>query len=161
MGQVPEETKTVQETAEETTSQTETAKTEPKTFDEDYVKKLRAEAAEARTARNELEKKVKSFEDRDKTEQQKLEERAATAEGNLTKAEMKVLRFEVAADKGIPLKHAHRLQGSTKEELAKDADELAKELGADTTPGFDGGARKPAPTGGDMDALIRRQAGRA
>jgi hypothetical protein len=72
-----------------------------------------------------------------------------------------VLRFEVAADKGIPLKHAHRLQGSTKEELAKDADELAKELGADTTPGFDGGrSAKPAPTAGGWTRLIRRQAGR-
>jgi hypothetical protein len=52
-----------------------------------------------------------------------------------------------------------RLQGSTKEDLEKDADELLKLVKPGTS--FDGGPRgdqTPPPT--DMDAAIRAAAGR-
>lgn len=111
----------------------------------------RAEAAEAR---------AKEYEDRDKTEQQKLEEKAAGADRRASQAELKALRYEVAAEKDLPLKWASRLSGSTKEELASDADELAKEIKPER-PDFDGGTRQAEPKEGDMDSFIRRKAGRA
>lgn len=114
--------------------------------------KKRADAAEA---------KVREYQDRDKSDQQKLEERAVNAEKTAAEREARLLRFEVAAAKDIPLKHAHRLQGSTKEELEQDAAELAKELvaGGGST-GFDGGTRGEPARPNDMDAAIRQSAGR-
>jgi hypothetical protein len=132
---------------------------EPKTFDAEYVQKLRAEAAKYRTEAQEAKTKVQEFEDRDKTEQQKKDEKAAEAEQRATVAESKALRFEVAAANDIPLKHAHRLVGSTKQELEKDAAELSKELTAGP-PDFGSGVRHSAPAGDDMNARLRQAAGR-
>jgi hypothetical protein len=109
----------------------------------------RAAAAEA---------KAREYEDRDKTEQQKLTEKAATAEADAAAARAQLLRYEVASEKGLTASQAKRLVGGTKDELLKDADVLLADINPNAT-NFDGGARKPAETGG-MDALIRRQAGR-
>ncbi|HMG49389.1 MAG TPA: hypothetical protein VK597_02270 [Inquilinus sp.] len=106
--------------------------------------------------------KLKDIEDRDKTEAQKLAERASTAESEVEKARTKLLRYEVAAKKNLPPTLAARLQGSTKEELEADAEVLLKEFGTQAqrqTPSYDGGVRKPAPATNDMNALIRRAAG--
>lgn len=117
-------------------------------------------AKEARDRADAAEAKVKEFEDRDKSDQQRKEEAAAEADRRATAAESKALRYEVAAAKGIPLEQAHRLQGSTKDELEKDAEEFKKSLGEQQQrTGFDGGTRQPVPAG-DMDAQIRRAAGR-
>lgn len=129
---------------------------------------LKAEREAAAAAKKEAEEaraKVKEYEDRDKTEQQKKEEAAAAATKRADDLEAKLLRYEVAAAKNIPLNQAHRLQGSSKEELENDADEFLKSLktggnGGGSDSGFDGGARSDAPAG-SMDELIRRAAGRA
>lgn len=78
--------------------------------------------------------------------QQKLtaaEARATTAEANLaaasttaTESTSKLTRYEAAAEVGIPLTHAPRLIGATKEELVADAQEYKKSL---RTGGFDPG----------------------
>jgi hypothetical protein len=105
----------------------------------------------------ELEAKVKEFEDRDKTEQQKKDEEKAEAEQRATAAEAKALRFEVAAAKGVPLSQAHRLQGTTKEELEQDADAFLK----DVKPGgggggqLDGGAARRRGDAGGHGRMIR------
>lgn len=131
----------------------------PKTFDEEYVKKLRDEAAGWRTKAQEATSKVQEFEDADKSEKQKLEEKATQAEQAQAAAERKALVYEVAAAKKVPLEQAHRLQGSTKQELEADADEFLKSLGEQDRTSPDGGTRQPVPAGG-MDSLIRRSAGR-
>jgi hypothetical protein len=122
---------------------------EPRTFDEAYVKKLRDEAAEQRTKTKALEAKVKEFEDRDKSETERLTERLQGAETRAETAEAKVLRFEIAADRGLELKAAEFLSGSNREEIEAKADELSQML-ADRnktkTPGFDAGARQTPPT---------------
>jgi hypothetical protein len=113
--------------------------------------------ADAKAARDEaaaLKAKLQEIEDRDKTEQQRKDEAAAADAKRATDAEAKALRYEVAADKGIPLKHAHRLVGSNKEELEADATELAKELKAEDGPDFAPGARRTVNKT-DMDSLIR------
>lgn len=116
-------------------------------------------AAEKRAA--DAERKAKEFEDRDLTEQQKLEKRAAEAEGKLTPLEQENARLRVALKKGLTgdkAALAERLRGSTEEELMADADELLKLAGGGGRSGFDGGSRQAAPAN-DMDTLIRQRAG--
>lgn len=86
-------------------------------------------AAEA--AAKELAEKISAYEDRDKTEQQKAEDRIArlTAEldarnAALAAAEMAAIRNEVAMSKGLPPELAARLQGDDRKALEKDADAL-------------------------------------
>lgn len=69
-------------------------------------------------------KRLKELEDADKSETEKLNERASAAEKKAEAAEQRALRLEVAADKGLTAKQAARLIGTTKEELEADADEL-------------------------------------
>ncbi|GAA3121758.1 hypothetical protein [Streptomyces echinatus] len=106
--------------------------------------------------------KLKEFEDRDKTEAQKLADRANEAESAAARATAKLLRYEVAADKKLPAGWAQRLQGSTKEELEADAEKLLADLGAQqqrNAPSYDGGVRQSTrPT--SMNDLIRQTAGR-
>lgn len=74
-----------------------------------------------REARAAAEKRLKEFEDRDKTEAEKTAERLAAAEKRAEELEAKALRAEVAAAKGVPLS---LLSGSTKAELEAHADAL-------------------------------------
>jgi len=84
-------------------------------------------AAEREARRNaekrlrDLEKSLKAYEDRDKTELQKWQERASEAEKRAEQAEFSALRNKVAASKGVP---AASLTGKTEEELDASADEL-------------------------------------
>lgn len=99
-------------------------------------------AAEKRAA--ELEARLKEFEDRDKTEAQKLAERAEKAERDLAAIQQNALRAEVALEKGLTPSQAKRLIGATREELEADADELLKDLGDAGKPR----APKPDPNQG-------------
>lgn len=108
-----------------------------------------------------LSKKLKELEDRDKTELQKAIERAETAEKAQADTASRALRYEVAAAKGLTAKQALRLIGSTREELDADADELLADIVAERRPpSFDSGARPPSGGAGDMNAALRRLAGR-
>ena len=112
-----------------------------------------------RVARREAEKQAKdladrlaAIEDKDKSEVERLTAKAADAEKRASDAEAKVLRFEVAAEKGVKAKW---LTGASREELEAAADEYLTEH----PPAGDGkGGGPPAkPTeelkgGGDPDA---------
>lgn len=128
----------------------------------------KARAAAERTAtsaakeRDKLAARLQELEDRDKTEAQRLAERAQVAETEAERARTKLLRFEVASSKKLPASWANRLQGSTKEELEADAESLLKDLNDQQqrqSPNYDGGVRKQAPKTNDMNALIRQRAG--
>jgi hypothetical protein len=143
-----------------------TARSQPEEGLGDAGKKaLQEERRKARAAERqltELQQRLKEFEDRDKTEAQKLAEAKQAAEATAKDATTKLLRYEVAAKKKLPAEWAARLQGSTPEELEADADLLLEALGAQqqrNTPSYDGGVRKPAAAPTDMNALIRRAAG--
>lgn len=73
-------------------------------------------------------KRLKEREDAEKSETERAQERIAEAERKAAEAEAKVLRAEVAAAKGLSLAMARRLQGTTREELEADADELLTEF---------------------------------
>lgn len=106
--------------------------------------------------------RLADLEEKDKTELQKLTDRAAAAEKAQADAELTALRYEVAASKGIPIGQAKRLIGSTKEELESDADEYLESQKPDTgdkkDPPPDGkpkpdlkGGGDPEDTDGDFD----------
>lgn len=101
-------------------------------------------AAEKRAA--ELEARLKEFEDRDKSESQRLAERADAAEKQLQEITLRALRLEVAAEKGLSPAQAKRLVGTTREELESDADELMETFKAPepTPPSLDLGPRTAA-----------------
>lgn len=65
--------------------------------------------------------KLAEIEEANKTEAQKLADRAEAAERRAAEYESKALRSDVAADKGVP---AALLTGGTKEELEASADAL-------------------------------------
>lgn len=71
-----------------------------------------------------LRRQLKEYEDRDKTEAEKLAERASEAEGRALAAEKALLRKDVALIKGLPADLVDRLRGETAEELSADADAL-------------------------------------
>jgi hypothetical protein len=79
---------------------------------------------EAEKQANELKTKLQELEDKDKSEGQKLADRAAAAEKRAEESEARILRLEVGAAKGLTPAQARRLVGSTKEELESDADSL-------------------------------------
>ncbi|GAA6124179.1 hypothetical protein BPY_22870 [Bifidobacterium psychraerophilum] len=102
---------------------------------ESGLKALKAEreankAAKATIA--EYEAKLKAIEDQGKTESEKETERVKTLERSNTENALKVLQYEVAAEKGIPLSLANRLRGEDKESMLKDADGLLPLIQHDT-----------------------------
>lgn len=118
---------------------------EPQTFDAAYVKSLRAEAAKSRKAKEAAEAALQERTDRDKTEAQRLADKAAENERKAAEAESKALRYEVAATRSLDLSAADFLSGQTREEIEASADKLAALLADKAKPrgaGFDGGARK-------------------
>ncbi len=48
---------------------------------------------------------------------------------DLRAMELRAWRAEVALAKGVPARHAHRLAGSTREEIEADADQLLVDVG--------------------------------
>lgn len=88
--------------------------------------------------------KLKEFEDRDKTETQKLADRVAEAERRAADLETANARAEVALAKGLTAAQAKRLIGSSREELEADADELLADL-------------KPGKPKGDLEQGHRQQ----
>jgi hypothetical protein len=119
---------------------------EPKTYPESYVRQLRREAAAGRNRQSELEEKLQEYEQRDKSEQERLSERLSAAEKRAADAESRALRFEIAAERGLDLSAASFLSGSTREEMELRAEELERLLGENKgkpAAGFDGGARQP------------------
>ena len=128
------------------------ADAEPKTFDADYVAKLRQEAAKYRTdakANADAAKRLAEIEEAQKTETQKLADRLAAAEKKAQDAELKALRSDIAQAKGVP---AALLTGSTEDELNASADALIA---------FRGGAPKPptAPPAAGVQGNVGKPVG--
>lgn len=127
-------------TAEPTATEAPATETVTEQVDVDF----KAKYEEARGHSREWEKrakenaeKAKSFdalEEANKTEQQRLAERAETAEKALAAKEFEAERALVALDKGLTAKQASRLVGNTREELLADADQLLEDLGTHPTP---------------------------
>lgn len=108
------------ETAAETETETVTEATEPDYKAEaDKWKALSRQNEQQAKANAEKAKRFDEFEEAQKSEIQKAEERAAKAEARAQEVEQRALRAEVAANTGVPLNLLH---GSTAEELQASAD---------------------------------------
>ena len=123
------------------------AEAEQKQFDEGYVKKLRAEAAKYRIEAQEAKAKAQEYEDAQKSELEKAQDKLQQIESAKADAEAKLLRYEVATEKGIQGNLMDLLTGSTKEELEAKADLILENVKPAEAPKatFDGGPREPAP----------------
>jgi len=86
-----------------------------------------------------LRDQVKSLEDKDKSDGEKLTDRVAAAEKRAEEAESRAVRFDVASAKGLTAAQAKRLVGVTKEDLEADADEILEVFPAQ-------GGVKPPPS---------------
>lgn len=128
-----EETTEVEETEESTEESTTEEETDESkvTEQDDWKAKSRKNESKAEKALKRAERaeaEVKKFKDADKSESEKLAEKATDAESRAAKAEANATRLEIAIDKGLTGKQARafakRLVGETQEELEEDADEL-------------------------------------
>jgi hypothetical protein len=137
MSEVSAET---QAPATETGEQQETPKPKPTETVEFWKQKAREQEQRAK-ANAEAAQKLQTFEDRDKTEAQKLTERAEAAEKRAAQIEGRAMRLEVAAEKGLTPAQAQRLVGETREQLEADAEALLEMF-------------KPAPVEDDSPALV-------
>lgn len=103
----------------------------------------RARQAEVRV--RELEQAERERADADKSELEKATTRADRAEARIAELEHTVLRSAVAMKFGIPAEEAHRLIGTTEDELAADAKAFAKRFipgeGEASSPDLGAGAR--------------------
>lgn len=121
-------------TETEPTTSTETAPDapEPTTFDADYVKKLRDEAAKYRTeakANSAAATQLAALEESQKTEGQKLIDRVAAAEKEALDAKGEALRWKVAASHGISDEDAELfLTGTDEATLKKQAERLTQRV---------------------------------
>lgn len=113
---------------------------EPKPED---VEKMRAALKKANKEAEQARLKLKEIEDREKSDSDKLTERATAAEKLAEEHEHRAMRLEVALAKGLNATQAKRLVGTNAEELEADADELLASF-APAAPSGDGAAKPPS-----------------
>lgn len=123
------------------------AAAEEKQFDESYVKKLRAEAAKHRKEAAEAKAKAQEYEDAQKSELERAQDKLTQLETAKANAEARLLRYEVAAEKNVPGNLMDLLVGDSKEELEAKADLILENVKPAEAPQatFEGGPREPAP----------------
>lgn len=151
-GATPEGGAVVAEKSEDTRVEVKEPRNEDKPLGEAGEKALDAfkqRAKEAEKRAKELETQVSQFEERDKSETEKLTGKLSKAEQRAEKAEAQLLRFEVAKEKEVPAEAVDLLSGSSREELEASADKILALVKSrpenNETPNFDGGPRDVAP----------------
>ena len=139
---------------------------ETKTFDAEYVRKLRSENRDWRlkyTNAAKAETRLKELEDANKTAEQRNADRLAALERDLSTERLDKIRYRVGARLKVPEALIGRLQGDTAEEIEADAKELMAAYGTNANrpprvPNADQnaeghGSQRP----GDANAWIREQ----
>lgn len=107
--------------------------------------------------------KLAALEESQKTEAQKVADRAEQAEKRASESERSLARYKVAVAKKLPAELVDRLRGDTEEEIAADADALlalVKVTNGDPKPDLSQGSRTTASGAPDMNSLLRMAAGR-
>lgn len=103
--------------------------------------------------------KLDEIEQANQTEIERVTSQARQAEERAATAARELLRYKVAAEKGVP---ADLLSGDDEESIAAHADQLLAFRGAvanepPSVPAFDNGPRATPAAGSDMNSLIRGQ----
>lgn len=150
------------------------AEQEQKTFDADYVANLRKEAAKYRTEAKAKDAELEKFRKASMTEAEKAvaeaEAKGRTAAmadfgKRLAKAELDTAAarrnpdFDTAALEYVDLSKFIGEDGEPDKKAIQAAVERLVPEARGSAPSFDGGARKSAPKGGDMNSVIRGLAG--
>ena len=103
---------------------------EPKTFDADYVAKLRQEAAKYRTeakANDEARKELDQIKEAQKSDAEKANDKLTNETRRANEATALALRYKIALVKGIAIEDADLFMTATDEDtLNKQADRLAQ-----------------------------------
>lgn len=140
---------------------------EAKTFDADYVKKLRDEAAKHRKeakANADAAKRLAELEDAQKSEAEKAADRVRQLESEVEDARRESLRFRVASEFGIPSEKAELLlTGSDEETMRKQAEALRSDTDDRKKNGNvvpNEGKTPPAPAGDEKREFLRSLVGR-
>lgn len=127
---------------------------------EQTIEALRAALAKANAEAKENRIKAKELDEVKQSQMSDLEKAqkaAQEAQERLTALERNSLRQKVALEKGLPAKWVARLQGSTEEELAADADTILADLGTSTPttpkPDLTQGGQGATPPALNSDAL--------
>ena len=135
---------------------------QPKTFDAEYVKKLREEAAKYRTeakANAEAAKRLAEIEEATKSEAEKTAERLAAAERAAEIARAEALRFKIASRFQIDDEDADLfLTGTDEETLTKQAERLSQRSDARKKQGNHvprEGTNTPPPKGDELREFAR------
>lgn len=133
---MPKDTE-IDDTEETETEETEVEETDESEDEEFDAERARKKISKANREAKNLRERLKKFEeaeaarkDAEKSELEKAAERAEAAEKRAAELELNALRNEVALSKGLTAAQAKRLQGTTKEELEEDADDLLETFGA-------------------------------
>jgi hypothetical protein len=152
-----EEETAAEEQAEEATTEEVVETAEEKEVDwKAFSRKNEKAAKQARKEADDLRAKVKQFEDKDKSEQDKLTDKATEAEKRAAKAETELLKLKVATNKKLPSDLAERLRGETEEELEADAERLSALVKPEGAPSVDTDAGKgKSPSGTSFNDIIR------
>lgn len=116
---------------------------------EAFKKRARQAEAEAK----ELAEKVKEYQDRDLSEQERLAKAAEEAKAEAARVEAENLRLKVALEKDLPSELIDRLKGESTEELEADADHLLTLVKPKEVKDFDGGARQTVSSPNREDAI--------
>lgn len=151
---------TQESTGEQTGAETETDNEENEELGESGTKALEAFKDRARRAEREAKRataRIAELENAGKTETQKLADAAKSAEERAVKAESSALRASVGVAKKLDPKLWPRLQGSTRDELEDDADEL---LGTMRPSSSGPEPRQEGAAGSTMNDMIRQKARR-
>lgn len=88
------------------------------------------------------------------TERDTALQQVADRDAKIAKYETDSVKTRIAREKGIPAEMAHRLTGNTEEEIAQDADAMAKifQEAKGAAPLFD----NSQPVGDDKDAALKQ-----
>lgn len=116
----------------------------------DWKKEARKWEARAKDAQafKEQADKWREYEQNQKSDQEKLAESLAAAQATASEATAKLLKYEIASQKGIPAEALDLLTGSTREELETAADKLLSLIADQSKPKTltpDVNQGKPAP----------------
>jgi hypothetical protein len=137
---------TTPEVAETPASEADTATPKP-TETVDFWKQKAREQEKRAKENSEAAKRLTELEESQKTEYQRLTDRADAEYRRAQEAEMKLLRHEVAAETGVPATALRFLTGNTREEIeasAKDVLDLIGDAGKPRTPKPDLNQGRPA-----------------
>lgn len=152
---------------EQNTASTEGSTTETppegaaKTFDADYVDKLRKEAAKYRTeakANSSAAARLAEIEEASKTAEQKATERLALMEAQAEALQAKVVQAEIASTTGIPTELLAGPESTAPEDVKAFADKLIAHIGANRSKGniVPTEGKNPTPTDDPMRDFARQ-----